>query len=389
VAALGIRDGDTLYLRPRQDAMPAPVYDDTVDAIVSTLQERSRRWQPEHARTTSLAAMGVVLLAGAAAMAGLTTPRLAVASAAGVAAVLALLGAVAASRAFGNSPAGTVLGAGALPFAFLAGLDAAGPGAGLHSVTPPQFLVGAAAFLITAAVAAVAVGDRGSLLTGALAAGTIAVGCSLLALFTSGAAAAAAAISIVLALSPAIAPVAYRLAGLPRPSVPASSEELRQRREPIDAADLARRAMSADRVVVALLAATGVVAVAAMIIMLTTRGWGGTALAALASCLLLLRSRLFTGTAQRGWLLGAGLAGTAVFGAVAAPRLGTPGTIAVVGGLAVVTAVLASVAISPGRRLTPSLRRTTDLLELLGVIATIPLTLQVLHVFTMARSLGG
>jgi type VII secretion integral membrane protein EccD len=389
VAALGIRDGDTLYLRPRQDAMPAPVYDDTVDAITDTLRAKARRWQPEHAHAAALAALGIVLLTGAATLAGLTTPRLAVSGVAAVAAALALLGAVATARAFGSSATGTVLGAGALPFAFLAGLDGAGPGAGLHGVTPPQFLVGATAFLVAAAIAAAAVGDRGSLLTGTLAAGIVAVACSLLALFTSGAGAAAAAISVVLALTPAIAPVAYRMAGLPRPSVPASSEELRARREPIDSADIARRAIAADRVVVALLAATGVVVVTGMIIMLTARGWGGTALAGLASCVLLLRGRLFTGTAQRGWLLGTGLAGVAVFGAVAVPRLGALGAIAVVCGLGVVCTVLASAAISPGRRVSPGLRRTTDLLELCAIIATIPLALQVLHVFNMARSLGG
>ncbi len=179
VATLGIRDGDILYLRPRQEALPAAVYDDAADAIVTTLRDQARRWRPEHARAAALTAMGVALLAGAAALAGLEAQRLAVAGIAAAAAVLALLGAVAASRAFGDALAGTVLGAGALPFAFLAGLDGTASGAGgLHGSTPPEFLAGAAALLVTAAIAAVAVGDPGSMLAGALAAGLIAVCCS-------------------------------------------------------------------------------------------------------------------------------------------------------------------------------------------------------------------
>jgi type VII secretion integral membrane protein EccD len=394
VAALGVRDGDILYLRPRQEALPPVVYDDAADAIVTTLRDRARRWRPEHARVASLAAMGVVLLAGAALLAGLSTPRLAVAGAAGAAAVLALLGAVAASRAFGDALAGTVLGAGALPYAFLAGVAGTGHGGlpgmwWLHGVTAPQFTAGAAALLVTAAIAALAVGDPGSLLTGALGAGLTAVACSLLALATSGAGAAAAAICVVLALTPAIAPVAYRLAGLPRPSVPASAEEIRHRGEPLDAAAIASLAMTADQVVTAMAAATGVVTVAGIAIMLTDHGWGATALAALASTLLLLRGRLFGGAAQRGWLTGSGLAGLALFAAVAAPRLGAAGAIGVLGAFVVAVAALASAAISPGRQVAPPARRLTDVLELLGIVATIPLALQVLHVFAAARSVGG
>lgn len=394
VAALGIRDGDILYLRPRQEALPAAVYDDAADAIVTTLRDQARRWRPEHARAAALATMGAAALAGAAMLAGLTTPRLAVAGVAAAAAVLALLGAVSASRAFGDAVAGTVLGAGALPYAFLAGLDgaghAAGPGGGgLHGVTPPEFLAGAAALLVTAAIAAVAVGDPGSMLTGALAGGLIGVGCSLLALVTSGAGAAAAAICLALALTPATAPVAYRLAGLPRPAVPTSAEELRQRAEPLDAAAVGARVMTADRVVTAMVAATAVAAVAGIVIMLTARDWGGTALAALASCLLLARARAFASAAQRGWLTGGGLAGLVLFGAVAAPRLGSAGDAGVLCALAVVVAVAAAAAITPGRRGAPSARRLVDLLELAGTLATIPLALQVLHVFSLARSLGG
>jgi hypothetical protein len=74
---------------------------------------------------------------------------------------------------------------------------------------------------------------------------------------------------------------------------------------------------------------------------------------------------------------------------VAAPRLGTAGAAGVLCALAVAVALLASAAMTPGRRVAPPARRLTDLLDLVGTVATIPLALQVLHVFGMARSLGG
>ncbi len=147
--------------------------------------------------------------------------------------------------------------------------------------------------------------------------------------------------------------------------------------------------MTADRVVTAMVAATGVVAVAGTVIMLTGHGWGQTALAGLASCLLPLRARAFAGAAQRAWLTGSGLACLAIFAAVAAPRLGIAGVAGVLCALAVAVAVLASAAITPGRRAAPPARRLTDLLDLIATLAAIPLALQVLHVFGMARSLGG
>ena len=390
VSALGIRDGDVLYLRPRERALPAAVYDDAADAIITTRHEQARSWRPEHARAAALTAVGVLMLGGAVMLSGSAAPRLAVAAAAAAAAILGLLGALAAARAFGDAVAGTVIGAGALPYAFLAGLDGARPAAGgLHGTTPPEFLAGAAALLVAAAIAAVAVGDPSSLLAGAFAAGLIAVGCALLALVTSGAGAAAAAICVALALTPVIAPLAYRLAGLPRPDIPDSAHELRQRVRSLDGADVAARAMTADRAVTAMVAATGVLVVTATTIMLTAPGWGGTALATLASGLLLLRARVFAGAAQRGWLTGAGLAGLLVVAAVAGPRLGAGAAIGVLAAAAVATATVAAAAVAPGRRVAPPLRRIADLADLAGTVATIPLALQVLHVFGAARALGG
>jgi type VII secretion integral membrane protein EccD len=403
LAALGIRDGDVLHLRPRQDALPTPVFDDTVDAISTALRERSRRWTPAGTRIAALAAIGLLLAVGAAALAVSAVPRLAEAGLSAAVAVAAAAGAAAASRALGDAAAGTVLGLAGLPYAFLAGLRALPPGsiaghpaahaagglAGQVGLTPAAFLVGCTSLLVAAAVGAAAVGDGASMLTGAVVAGFIGVACSLLALATSAAGAGAVAVSAALALSPAIAPVAYRVARLPQPAVPTTPEELRQRSEPVDYADVSRRSVAADRVVGALVAATGVVAVVGMAIALARDGWAAEVLALLASGLLLLRARLFAGVVQRAWLVGSGLAGVTIVAVSAAHRATPAGALAVVGGLLVVAAILVAVAASPARRMAPSVGWWTDLLELLGTIATIPLALQVLHVYSLVRSLGG
>jgi type VII secretion integral membrane protein EccD len=408
LTALGVRDGDVLHLRPRQEALPTPVFDDTVDAISTALRERARRWGPAATRIASLAAIGLVLAAGAAALAVSAVPRVAGASLSAAVAIAAVLAAAAASRALGDAPAGTVLGLAGLPYAFLAGLRALPPGtarvaghaaagqaaagqaaAGHLGLTPAGFLVGCTALLVMAAFGGVAVGDGASMLTGAVVAGFIGVACSLLALGTSAAGAGAVAVSAALALSPAIAPVAYRVARLPQPTVPTTPEELRQRSEPVNFAEVSRQSVTADRVVGALVAATGVVAVTGLAIALARGNWAAEVLAAVASGLLLLRARVFSGVVQRAWLIGSGLASVVMLAVLAAARTSSAGALVIVGGSLVITALLVGVVASPGRRMAPSLGRMTDLLELLATLATIPLALELLHVYSLVRSLGG
>src|SRR5215472_5504500 len=137
MAALGIRDGDILYLRTREGAAPAPLFDDTADAITTTLRERARRWSQGDTRVAALSAIGVLLTAGAftlaaagGALARLTGHAAAVSASAALVIALtaacvagaALLGAAAVSRAFGDASLATVVALGALPYALVAGL---------------------------------------------------------------------------------------------------------------------------------------------------------------------------------------------------------------------------------------------------------------------------
>src|SRR3954468_18448396 len=43
-AALGLADGDTLYLRPRDDQLPPVDFDDLIDGVATGISNRSDRW---------------------------------------------------------------------------------------------------------------------------------------------------------------------------------------------------------------------------------------------------------------------------------------------------------------------------------------------------------
>jgi type VII secretion integral membrane protein EccD len=404
MAGLGVRDGDILYLRTRAGAAPALVFDDAADAITSTLKERSARWDRRHSRAALLTAIGVLLATGAlglaisggvfraaAASGELAASReLTAALAAAVLAAGALVAAAAMSRAFADAQLGTVFALGALPYAFTAGLLVLpGLGSGSAAGGRPAFLTGCTLVVIAAALGVAAVGHGDSMVTGAVAGGFAGVAGGLLALSTSSAGAAAAVVSLALVATPEIPPAAYRIARLPRPVVPATPEELRQRPEPADLASVPERAVAADRVVGALVSATGAVTVIGVAIMLRHPGWAGPALAALAGALLLLRARLFTGTVARGWLLGSGLAVLVLFAVAEAGRWPVTVTAVVAIAVTVAAGLLARAALGLGDRPPPTLGRMVDLAELAATVATIPLALVVLGVFGAVRALGG
>ena len=417
MAALGVRDGDILYLRTGKGAAPTPVYDDTADAITSTLRDRSARWNRSDSRIAALTAIGVLLVAGALALANAggvlagvsgsgghgSAPLakgtvLVIALCAALLAAGALAGAAAASRAFGDAALATVIALGGLPYAFLAGLLAlpangtfgagADPLSRAAADTAAGFVVGSTVFLIAAALGVAAVGNAASMVTGAVVVGFAGVAGGLLAVVTSASGAGGALVSLALIATPAIAPVAYRLAKLPKPVVPASPEELRQRPEPTGFAGVPKQSVAADSLLGALICATGVITVAGVAVMLRQGGWTASSLAAIAAALLLLRARLFTGTVPRAWLLASGLACLLLLVVVQAGRW-PAGPVVAVAVLAGVGSALVSQAARGGSRPSPPVARAVDVAELVAMIAAVPLALDVLGVFHAVRGLGG
>ncbi|MEV7026181.1 EsaB/YukD family protein, partial [Kitasatospora sp. NPDC093558] len=83
--ALGLHDGDALYLRPRHEALPPVHFDDLVDGVATGVQERGDTWRPALTRRLALALAVAALAAGwiVLALPGPAAPR--EAAAAGVA----------------------------------------------------------------------------------------------------------------------------------------------------------------------------------------------------------------------------------------------------------------------------------------------------------------
>ncbi len=163
----GLRDGELIYLRPREAQLPEPAFDDVADVIASGIGDRPDRWGPGETRRTALGAAALALGGGAAALLLSGPPWTAAAVAAGILAVLLLAGAAALSRVAGDTGAAAVLGWIAVPYALLGGILGSAGAIPLTHLGALDMLSGFAAALLAAAVAAVAVADGAGLFLGA------------------------------------------------------------------------------------------------------------------------------------------------------------------------------------------------------------------------------
>ena len=170
-----------------------------------------------------------------------------------------------------------------------------------------------------------------------------------------------------------------------------NAADLRAQSAPLSTAALTGRSMTADRLVTALIAGSALAVAACTAFALRWPGWTPPVLAGVIAALLALRARLFGGTAQRWWLIGAALAVAAPAATVVADRWrsGDVGLGVVFGVVLFATAIVGQIAVRPERRFAPTLARWADLLELTAVMATVPLALLMLGTFGYFRSLGG
>jgi type VII secretion integral membrane protein EccD len=305
LAPQGVRDGDVLYLVPRNLTWPEPAYDDVVEEIAAGARAHGRGWDPAATRGFALVAAGLLLLTGLGlALRGAPGP-LAGLAAAGVAAVLLGAGALL-SRALGDGVAGAAAAGFALPYA------AAGAGL-LVPVGPGRVLVGAAALLFASVLGAVAAGyGLRVFVAGGTLAGLGLLG-GLLGLFL-GTAGATAVTTVVLVAGIGLAPLlAVRLGKLPLPVVTAVPEILATEHRP-DRSVVFAAVARADEILVGLLLGIAAGGLFGFAVLDATGDPADLLLAGLASVALLLRSRLFPSLAARLPLLVGGLLGLAATG---------------------------------------------------------------------------
>jgi type VII secretion integral membrane protein EccD len=390
---LDVRDGEMLYLRPRGTQAPELAFDDVVDAVATATRERAGRWQSSTTRQFGLTLAVVALIGGAAAILFAGPPRV-LAGVVGLGGAIALLlTATVLSRAFGQSTIAAVFALVALVYAAVGGVLI-----GADDVTPlsqlgaPHLLLATAALLIGTAIATVAVASVGPLFLGT----AVCVGALMLATavcFVTGAPAetgAAAAAAIAFAWLPGLPMIAYRLARLPVPSVPAGPEDLKTDTESVDGQRVLDQSERADAFLAALLGAIAVIGAGASLV-LAGSNLAGLVLASVLGLLMLARARWFLSRRQRLPLLGAGsvaLGAAIVASYVAGGQL--PRLIAVPALLVLIAGMAASIALAAGdRRRSPLPGRILDIFEMLLITAVIPLAVWASGLYSWIRSLNG
>ncbi|MDX3849471.1 type VII secretion integral membrane protein EccD [Streptomyces sp. AK02-01A] len=385
---LELRDGETVYLRPRSEQLPPVHFDDLVDGVSTGMSERTDQWRPEFTRPLLLGVAAGALVAGFAVVVSLPGTGLRMTLSMGLGVAL-LLGAFAASRAMGDAVTGTVLGLLAVPFFGLGGwlVPTGPPGTeltGARLLAAAMASAGGAVLAVAAAAAAVALFSAVVLLclvmaiTGALA-------------LTAGLAPAESAggIATLTALFGTFIPIlSFRLSGLRLPPLPTNAEQLQQGIDPLPARGILTRTVVADRYMTALYLASGIVCAVCLTALSTGSGWEPYAVGGVLSLLLVLHSRGMTSARQKLAVALPGCYGALLLPVAGVWHEGTPDRLAVLAASAAACAVLVLAAWHiPGRRLIPYWGRAADLLHSVTTIALFPLVLIDLGVLPMLREM--
>lgn len=393
IDAAGLRDGETLYLRARADALPEPHFDDLVDGIATAMSRRPFAWTPELGRRVLI---GLAVTALAAGLIVLALPgqdfwiRTGVAFAGGL---LILAGAASASRAVGDAGAGAALGFMATCYWTYAGWLLPGGelhGADAHQVLGARLLAASAAAASGAvlALAAVAAFTPLFLSTAAVAAAG-ALGGAIVIVFDLTPRDAASIVALVTVVFGALVPaMSFRLSGLRTPPLPTNAQQLQQGIDPHPSAEVAARTDIADIWMTALLAAAGLICLACSAALVHPIALPGGCMAGALSLLLVLHGRGMGSLWQRLALIAPGALGA--LGLI----IGTALTIAPQQRLSLLAALFATAAALaiaswtvPGRRLVPYWGRAGELLHSAAAVSLLPLALWVLGVYGMLRSL--
>ncbi|MFI8093716.1 type VII secretion integral membrane protein EccD [Streptomyces sp. NPDC086080] len=388
LAALGLRDGEVLHLRPRAETLPEVHLDDLVDGISTALRDRPHGWNPAVGRRTlyglgaAALALGLLVLAQPGPDGWL---RAVVATAAGL---LLIAGAGSASRAVGDPAAGSVLGLAATGYIALAGWLLPG-GAAADGSAP---LAACATTAGAAVLALAAVGTYPALFLGvAVTAAAGALG-SVLLLYGLTVPEASGALAVAVMLFGGFVPsLSFRLSGMRMPPLPTNARQLQEGIDPYPTDAVRDRSVQGDGWMTAFYGAIGLICLpclAGLLARPTTPGvWTAVAL----SALLLLHSRGLGNVWQRLALTAAGAFGTALL--LYGPARGVASTQTRLLLCAALLTLAAGLMIAswtvPGRRLVPYWGRAAELLHSLAAMSLIPLMFWSVGLYGLLRGLNG
>lgn len=393
VSKLAIRDGETLYLRQRDNAMPDAAFDDVVDAVSSTTTRRPS-WRPKHSQGFAIAALVTVLVGLPLAVMLLHFNTVDVGKRGYYGAVLDLLlalgagiAAIALSRAAGQFKVAAALAWSSVALAGLGGFQLVD----VEDLPVRLVMSSALVLLFSTAMALSAAVTTMALFTAAASSGLILVSAIVASLLPrSDVKVAAVAVAVLLATTSMLPTLSYQLARIQLPNLPNTAEGILADDEPVQS-DIVSRALLADRLLGALLTAAGVALIWFAAVLVMGGGWWRIALAAAAGLALLLRAREFVGLSQRLALLIPGVIITTMAGLAAFQHLVLPLIWQVV--IMVAVAALATVALTHFAAVgyakfgSPTAGRFADILEWLSVMAVVPLALGVLGTYGWVQTL--
>lgn len=389
-AALGIREGETLHLRPVSSQLPAARFDDLIDGVAVGMALRTDQWNGRLTRWLFLSTTALALALGL--WMSWTGGQLSTGVAAGAMTVVLLLGATACSRALDDRPAALLLALSAIAYAGMLGLVVpAVPGENVLSA--PNLLCAGVAIALTAAMSIAAVGNATALF------GSIAMGSAGLVIGgllgtvagLSGVDSAALVLGLALIMSTLVPKLAFRMARMQLPMLPTGTEDLNDDIEPIPGPDLLARTRTADSYLTGMFLAIGAICAGAVMVVALGDGWLPPAIVAATAGLLIIRSRVLQSGWQRlGSLAPAGF-GMALLAYHASNQYtGFPRVAVLLLPLLVVASVaLAFSHVMPDRKLHPIWGRLADIAEWIFAIALVPLILAEVGVFAWARAIGG
>jgi type VII secretion integral membrane protein EccD len=374
---LEIRDGEVLYFTPRNSPTPEVVFDDVVDAVATATRDRAGKWTTLSTQRFSLLFAVAALLGGAAAVLFAGPPQL-TAGITGLAIGFVLLViATVVSRAGGDSRTGTLVAMVALAYATVGGLLLLAGDRTVSDLAAPHVLLAATALILFSAAATIGVGASGPVFVGAAAAGAalgVAAGISL-AFDADAVVGAAVAGTVAFSVVPALPMLAYRLARLPVPSLPAGPEDLKSDTETVNGSRILALSNHADRFFTGLLWTVAVIVFGAEVVLALHGTLNSLLLCTVLALLLLLRARPLVSWQQRTGVLamgtlGLGLVATIVFqhGNSLVRLVAVPAIL-----LAAATVSLVYGLLIAGKRISPLWGRTLDIIEILLIVAVVPL----------------
>lgn len=400
LASLGVVDGDLLQLRRRSENPPPPLYDDVVDAIAEANPDGFTVWNTRISRRFGHTAAVLALITAAAAVlyAGPIsggTLRLFAAIAAGLAAVIAVAVGAAVARSYRMTDTGVLIAAaGGLPMAFVCGLyvvptrlvSADMP---LSTLGPANVLLACVLVLVVAAsslmiigagvvpfIAAATAAALGALVSGV----AIVIDAPPYALAAATAAVALGALSVLPRLT-------IQLAQLPLPQVPGSAEDLKEDAGFPDFEAIQKRAGLAHQYMTGLVIGCGAAAAIGAVIGATSPTLWGPLEAAVVAAVLLLRGRSYANSSQAIALVVSGIVTAAGLCVGWIAESSPLGRLLWVSGALIVVAVGALLVgvVFPGRRFSPVLRRSVDILEAVLIAAVLPLAFGAMNLYSIAR----